>query len=90
LIDQEAKEFFDDFEGVHDNLYKCIKINALDSKLGNTHEVFVYVLNEFKSEILNENTILFENYSSVNPYYGEYMKGDDRPENYENLIAQLK
>jgi len=82
--------FFDDFEGVQDNLYKCIKINVFDTKSGNTHEAYVYVLNEFKPEILNEKTILFENYSSVNPYYGEYRKADDRPENHENLIDQLK
>jgi hypothetical protein len=90
MIDQEAKEFFDDFEGVHDNLYKFIKIDVIDTKLGNTHEVHVYVLNDFKSEILNEKTVLFENYSSVNPYYGEYNKEGDRPENFRCLIDQLK
>ncbi len=74
LIDSKAKEFFDEFE----HLYNCLPIEVRDSK-GNIHEVHSYILCNFKESLLNEDKVLFENYSSINNYYPPYVKA--KPQN---------
>ena len=90
LIDQEAKEFFDDFEGIHDNFYSAKIIEVKDQKTGTVHQVTTYMMDNFKEELINENTIFFENYSSKNQYYPEYQKRLDRPENVDIALSAVK
>jgi hypothetical protein len=84
LIDSKAKEFFDEFE----HFYNCLPINVKDSS-GNIHEVFSYILCNFKENLLNEERVLFENYSSINEYYAPYVKS--KPNNSREITkSQVK
>ena len=90
LIDKDAKEYFDEFEAVHLNLYSLELINVIDKKTNQIHQVFAYLVNDFKQELLNEKTILFENYSSINDFYPVYQKREDTPENFRVLYDAVK
>lgn len=90
LIDQNAKEYFDEFEGVGDNLYSPILIDVVDKKTNQTHQVLTYLLDNFRPDLLNEKTILFESYSSVNDFYPEYKKQEDSPDNLATVFNAVK
>ena len=77
MIDNKAKEFFDEFEGVNEGLYSPFKIDVRDKITGEVHQCLVYLLDNFKPEILDEQTVLFENYTSKNEYFPEYKKRSD-------------
>lgn len=89
MIDEETKQFLDSFEGVDDNLYSIFQIEVKD-KSGAIHLCSTYILDNFNEELLNDSTILFDNYSSINPYFGEYRKNHDTPENLHLLLQQVK
>lgn len=90
MVDKAAKEFLDDFEGIHDNFYSCESIQVRDDE-AKVHDVFVYMLNNFdENKVLNEKAVLFENYSSKNAFYPEYMSRVDRPDNVQQLTSQVK
>ena len=78
MADQAAKDFLDEFEGVEDNMYTLIKIDVKDNTTGTIHQVYAYLLDQFKESLL-EGSVLLENYSSINPYYGSYKIEDDKP-----------
>lgn len=90
LIDEEAKKFLDEFEGVHENLYSDVCIDVLDKKTNQVQRVCAYLLNNFKQDLLDENTILFENYSSINAYHKKYEKHKDTPENSNIVFTAVK
>jgi hypothetical protein len=90
LVTNEVKEWLDWFEGVSDKLYVCKKIDVQDNKTGQVHQAYAYLLEDFKEELLNENTVLFESYSSKNELFPEYEKFEDTPDNTYNLLKQLK
>lgn len=90
MIDKEAKEYLDWFEGVDDGLYIPLPIQVVDKKTGQVHQVYCYMVNNFNPDLLNENTILFENYSSKNEFYSEYKKSDDTPENLAIVYNTIK
>ncbi|CAF1039696.1 unnamed protein product [Brachionus calyciflorus] len=90
LIDEEAKKFLDEFEGVHQNLYTDLTIDVIDKKSNQIHQVCSYLLDNFKEDLLNENTILFDNYSSKNKYHSEYEKCADTPENSQIVYDAVK
>ena len=85
LVDQATKDFLDEFEGIHDDFYSCQQIQVKETETGTIHEV-----NRFSEDIINENTILLDNYSSKNPYFPEYIKHLDRSDNTANLVSQIK
>ena len=90
LVTSEVKEWLDWFEGVSDKLYACKKIDVRDNKNGQIHQAYAYLLEDFKDELLNENAILFESYSSRNEIFPEYEKFEDTPDNTLNLLKQVK
>ena len=90
LVDNSTKEWLDWFEGVSDNLYACKKIDIRENKNGQVHQAYAYLLEGFKEELLSENTILFESYSSKNEIFPEYEKYEDTPDSTFNLLKQLK
>lgn len=93
MIDEETKQFLDYFEGVDDNLYKIkeIEVEAVDNQqMDNIQVCCTYILDDFNEKLLTDETILFENYSSVNSYFGEYKKNHDTPQNLNILIKQVK
>jgi hypothetical protein len=89
LVDQECKDFLDEFEGVEDNIYTLIKIDVMDSNTGTIQQVYAYLLDQFKESLL-EGAIMLENYSSINPHYGSYKIEDDKPENNDFVLKQIK
>ncbi|RNA39992.1 hypothetical protein BpHYR1_032920 [Brachionus plicatilis] len=90
LIDDEAKKFLDEFEGVHENLYSDMFIEVVDKKNNQVQRVCAYLLNNFKQDLLDENAVLFENYSSVNPFHKTYEKHKDTPENSACVYNAVK
>lgn len=82
MIDDKAKQFFDDFEGVNENLYSPFLIDVKNKTSGELHQCVTYLLDNFRPEILNEKTILFESYTSKNEFLPEYQKKDDVPDNW--------
>ncbi len=89
MVDQECKDFLDEFEGVEDNIYTLIKIDVMDSNTGTIQQVYAYLLDQFKESLL-EGAIMLENYSSINPHYGSYKIEDDKPENNDFVLKQIK
>jgi hypothetical protein len=90
MIDQETKLFLDYFEGVEDNLYKMQEIEVIEKETDSVQVCSTYILDNFNESLINNETILFENYSSVNSYFGEYKKNHDTPENVNILLKQVK
>jgi len=90
MIDQETKLFLDYFEGVEDNLYKMQEIEVIEKETDSVQVCSTYILDNFNESLINNETILFENYSSVNSYFGEYKKNHDTPENVNTLLKQVK
>ncbi len=90
MIDREAKAFFDDFEGLSDDFYSLTTLKVKDHKTGALHNCLCYVINNFRQDLLNENTIFLDNYSSKNSHFPEYRKIDDTPENFKNLVEEIK
>ena len=50
------------------------------------------MIDNFNPSLLNENTIFFESYSSINKYFGEYVKEEDDmdSDSTEKLKRQIK
>lgn len=90
LIDEEAKKYLDEFEGVHENLYSVFTIDVIDKKTNQVHQACSYLLDNYKENLLNENTVLFENYSSINKYHSVYQKRSDTPENSKIVYDAVK
>jgi hypothetical protein len=89
MVDEDAKQFLDDFERVKDNLYTVMKIEVKDSN-NQIHQVDAYLLDKYKENLLDDR-VLFESYSSVNSHYKPYTIKKERPildTNY--IIKQLK
>lgn len=81
MIDNKAREFLDEFEGVNEGLFSPFIIEVKDKNIGEIHQCISYLIDNFKPEILNNKTILFEKYSSKNEFFPEYKKSDDIPSN---------
>ena len=90
MIDEKTKLFLDDFEGVQNNLYKLQEMEVIDIETDFVQVCSTYVLDNFNETLITNETILFDNYSSVNSYYGEYKKSHDTPENINILLKQVK
>ena len=90
MVDNETKAWLDWFEGVSDKLYGVKTIDLRENKTGQIHQAYAYVLEDFRDDLLNDDTIFLENYSSKNMYFPEYEKFDDDPENTYSLLKQLK
>lgn len=90
MIDQPAKEFFDDFEGVHDDFYSCKLIEVTEPASGTVHQVYTYVLDNFNEDLLNDKAVLFDNYTSVNQIHPEYEKRLDTPDNLTKVLSVVK
>ena len=67
-----------------------LKINVKDVMTETIHDVYAYLLDDFKECLIDENAHFFENYSSKNDLFDEYKIDDDSPENYVDLVKQLK
>lgn len=89
-MDAETLEFLDWFEGVSDNLYTVHQIEVRDQNTNEVHTVGAYLLDNFKAELLSEAKHLFETYSSVNEFYGEYKKSEDSMDETDKLLKQVK
>ena len=90
MIDEKTKLFLDDFEGIQDDLYKLQEMEVIDIETDFVQVCSTYVLDNFNETLITNETILFDNYSSVNSYYGEYKKSHDTPENINILLKQVK
>lgn len=89
--DQATIDFLDEFEGVKLNVYSPIEIEVTNASSGLVQKARTYILDNYKLSLLNENTILFENYSSVNDYFGPYINKKDFPNfNFDDYIKQIK
>lgn len=90
LIDHEAKKFLDEFEGVHEDLYSDMLIDVVDKKTDQVQHVCAYLLDNFRHDLLDENTVLLEKYSSSNPYQKNYEKHNDTPANSNHVYNAVK
>ena len=88
-VDNQTLEFLDWFEGVSDSLYTVFRIDVQENTTGEVHSVLVYLLDDFKSELL-ESVHLFESYTSINEFYGEYKKEEDSMNETQKLLKQVK
>jgi hypothetical protein len=91
-VDDETLEFLDWFEGVDQDLYSVFEIEVREQEKGKVLRVPTYMLDNFNPDLLNENTIYFKSYSSVNQFYEEYVKEEDSMEPYctDKLKRQIK
>ena len=90
LIDDETKIYLDYFEGCEEDLYSIFKINVKNVNTEEVHDAYVYLLDDFKESLVDENTYFLDNYTSKNEFYGEYNKEDDSSDNFFNFVKQLK
>ena len=74
-VNNETIEFLDEFEGVKAGVYSCFEIKVIDND-SNQFNARTYILDKFKQSLLNDKTILFDDYSSINSYFGAYIKKD--------------
>lgn len=89
MIDQETKDFLDYFEGIEDGLYSIQSIEVIEEESNATHVCLTYFLEDFNENLL-QSQVFFDNYSSINSFYGEYKKSEDTPENVCNLLRAIK
>mgnify|MGYP002785422937 CR=1 FL=1 len=90
MIDQETKNYLDYFEGVEEEIYSVKSLEIRDNKTGVLHNCYAYVIENFRPELIGENAVFFENYSSINQFYPEYKKCEDTPENSNHLYDSVK
>jgi len=80
----------DDFEGVHVDLYSCHEINV-KTNAGSILTARAYLLDNYKKSLLSADTILFDNYSSVNKYFRPYINKKDFPNyDFNDYLKQIK
>lgn len=90
-MDQETIDFLDEFEGVKLNVYSPIGIKVTDTLTQTEHSARTYILDNYKLSLLNPNTILFDDYSSINDFFGPYINKKDFPNfNFDDYIKQIK
>ncbi len=91
-VDDETIKFLDWFEGVDQDLYSVFEIDVRKKETGEVIRVPSYMIDNFNPSLLNENTIFFERYSSINKYFGEYVKEEDDmdSDSTEKLKRQIK
>lgn len=96
LMDQAAKDYFDEFEGIHEDFYSCERIQVREITESNevtdqVHDVFIYMMNNVnESLLLNEKTLLLDRYTAKSDLYGEYQPKLDKPEHAQQLASQIK
>jgi hypothetical protein len=90
LIDHDAKVFFDEFEAVQDDLYSCLPIEVVDQQTGQTHQAYTYMLDNFNEDLLSDKYVQLDNYFSINPYYPEYKKSEDKSDRVDLVLAVVK
>jgi hypothetical protein len=88
LVDKPTIDFLDDFEGIHQGFYSKVLIQVSDKKNGDTHDAIVYVLDNFKDDLIKDDSKFLESYS--NDPYRPYDYTHDTPENTINLINEVK
>lgn len=89
-VNNETIEFLDEFEGVKAGVYSCFEIKVIDND-SNQFNARTYILDKFKQSLLNDKTILFDDYSSINSYFGAYIKKEYFPNfNFDDYIKQIK
>jgi hypothetical protein len=90
-VNKETLDFLDDFEGVKKGLYSCFEIEVIEN-ITNTFKIArAYLLDNFKQTLLEPNTILFDDYHSLNEYYPEYISKKDFPNfDFNNYIKEIK
>ena len=91
MVDDETLEFLDIFEEVPQNFYSKKKILVKGEANGDIHDVFCYVLEDFKSYLIENNNYFLDNYDSNNNNLNlSYIKHADTLDRVENLIEQVK
>lgn len=90
FVNDETLKFLDWFEGVEENLYKVYKIEVMEKSTGISHQVPAYMLDGFKSELIEGSVHYFESYSSRNEFYEEYKKEEDSMDATDKLLMQIK
>ena len=90
MIDQSTKQFLGEFEEVDKGFYSCHTIQVRQSDTDALLDVSVYMLDKFASDLLNENTVLLDAYTSRNPHYPEYNRDLDFGESVEYFLNQVR
>jgi hypothetical protein len=89
LVDKKTKIVLDNLESVHKGLYSCIQIEVKDDE-EKVIIVWAYLLENFKEDLLNDETILLSSYSNSNSLFPPYIKNMDRSEEgYQKLLSQV-
>jgi hypothetical protein len=89
MVDEDAKEFLDEFECVKDGLYSIVKIKVRDDN-NQIHDVYAYLLDNYKENLL-ENCSLIEEYSSLDHRCDSFVKKIDWSMHmFDHIYKQLK
>lgn len=88
MVDKPTIDFLDEFEGIHQGFYSKVLIQVRDKANGNLHDAFVYVLDNFKDDLIRDESKFLDSYSDdpSRPYSNTH----DTPENTVNLIKEVK
>jgi gamma-glutamylcyclotransferase (GGCT)/AIG2-like uncharacterized protein YtfP len=89
-VDEETLDFLDDFEGVKAGVYSCFEIKVTNNSDGTIQVARAYMLDNFKASMLTPETILFDDYSSINNFFGPYSRTDFSKYNFEDYLKQIK
>ena len=89
-VDKETLDFLDDFEGVKSGVYSCFEIKVKSNSDGTIQVARAYMLDNFNASMLTPETILFDDYSSINNYFRPYSRTDFSNYNFEDYLKQIK
>ncbi len=91
MVDDQALEYLDYFEGVHQNFYSKMKLFVKGVKNDEVHEVNCYVLENFKPYLVENTKYFLNEYNSNNNKSNlNYLKRSDTSDRADTLIEQVK
>lgn len=88
-VDKETLAILDDFEGVKKGVYSCFQISVKTIPDETIQPARTYMLDNFKTSLLTPETILFEDYSSVNEFFRPYSR-TNFANNFDDYLKQIK
>ena len=88
-VDKETLAILDDFEGVKKGVYSCFQISVKTIPDETIQPARAYMLDNFKTSLLTPETILFEDYSSVNEFFRPYSR-TNFANNFDDYLKQIK
>lgn len=89
-IDKETLDYLDDFEGVEQDIYKRKLITVKSKQSDQIEEIFCYVFDNFRSNLVNDSTLFMESYDTNNRFNRPYVKFRDTTDSTDNLVKHMK